>query len=169
MKVLKCCLWKKACTVPNVDHNFETLHFDPLNLGTLSLEKNTNSDKSYFGDYLNNLKTEYVFQDKFISHLKTINKSHFSIMHHNIRSINKHSDKFKRFLSHLMFLIKVTCSCQTWITGHSNINIGLRNYILMTLNHQKNRKGRAACIFVHDFVSFPIKGDLEISHDTAKF
>ena len=74
---------------PNVEQNFDTLRFNLLNLKTVSLDENVNPDKSYSGDYLNNLKTEYFCQDEIISHLKTKDKNNFSMMHHDIRSINK--------------------------------------------------------------------------------
>ena len=69
------------------------------------------------------------------------------------------------FSLQLEFPFKVICSCQTWITGYSNVNTDLRDYIVITLNCQKKCKGGGVCISVHDSVSFQIRGDLDISDE----
>lgn len=82
--------------VSNIDHNFETLRFYPLNFETVSLQEIINPDKSYFGDYLNERKTEYFCQDEIKHHLNTIDTHCFSILHHNI-IVKRDVDNFKSF------------------------------------------------------------------------
>ena len=70
--------------VPNVEHTFNTLNFNPLIFETILFDENVDPNKNNFGDYLNDFKTNFFYQNEIISNLNPIDTNHFSTLHYNI-------------------------------------------------------------------------------------
>ena len=73
-----------------------------------------------------------------------------SVLHLNIRSINKNFENFKMFLSNLNFSFSVICFSETWLNDSNvdNSNYELLNYV--SLHQIRNHyKGGRVSVYVH--------------------
>ena len=75
---------------------FENLAFNPVNLETVLLSEVVDPDENLFEKSLADLGTKYFFPETLPDYFQNNNKD-FSILHLNIRSLQKHFDDFKRF------------------------------------------------------------------------
>ena len=66
-------------------------------------------DENLFKESLVDLDTKYFFPEMLPDYFQNTNNKDFSILCLNIRSLQKHFDDFKSFLSHLNFIFKVIC------------------------------------------------------------
>ena len=74
-----------------------------------------------------------------------------SVLHLNIRSINKNSENFKMFLLNLNFNFSIICFSETWLNDSNvdNSNYELPNYVSVhqIRNHYK-RGGVSVYMFI---------------------
>ena len=92
-------------------------------------------------------------------------KSDFSVLHVNIRSINKNFETFENFCCKLSCTFSVICFSETWATDNSicnDSNFQIENH---TVLHQVRESGRGGGIttFVHKEVYFRPRIDLSIN------
>ena len=98
------------------------------------------------------LDTQYLMPDKFKINFIDFSKNSFSVLHLNIRSINKNFEAFTEFYSKLNHIFSVICFSETW-ASEENINknstFELKNYNVI---HQvrNSRKAGGLCIFIHE-------------------
>ena len=79
------------------------------------------------------------------------NNKDFSILHLNIRSLQKHFSDFKSFLLHLNFLSKVICLSKTWLHDPKHAaSFTLIKYQVINLYRQNGRSEGGVCIFIHE-------------------
>ena len=65
----------------------------------------------------------------------------FFIIHWNIRSLQKHFDDFKSFISHLNFTFKVICLSEGWLHDVKHAaSFDLSNYQMINLYRQNARQ-----------------------------
>ena len=110
--------------------NFENLKYDPLeNPGNILFDNSSDSDLRFCNTNIQNPNTPYILPlQKFLGDDKDEN---VSVLHLNIRSINKDFGNFKMFLSNLNFSFSIICFSETWLND-SNIdssNYKLPNYV----------------------------------------
>ena len=78
---------------------------------------------------LADLDTKYFFLETLPNYFQNTNNKDFSILRLNIRSLQKHFDDFKSFLSHLNFTFKVISFSETWHHDAKHAaNFNLSNY-----------------------------------------
>ena len=88
--------------------NFETLKCNISNESNDILLNNAyDPDLNFFSKNVKNLDTVYVLPEDFHGSLEKPVTSYFSILHLNIRSIKKHFENFKTFLSSLDFTFSI--------------------------------------------------------------
>ena len=92
---------------------FENLAFNPVNLETVLLSEVVDPDENLFKESLANLDTTYFFPETSLDYFQNTNNKDFSILHLNIRSLQKHFDDFKDFLWHLNFTFIIICLSET--------------------------------------------------------
>ena len=97
------------------------------------------------------LTQDISIQTKFVKVFECLCKNGFSVLHVNIRSINKNFETFKNFYSKLNCTFSVICFSETWATDNSicnDSNFQIENY---TVLHQvrESRRGGGLSIFVH--------------------
>ena len=85
------------------DINFETMFFNPFSTKECILDNDHDPDVNFYHD-VSMLDTQYLMPDKFKTNFKDFSKNSFSVLHLNIRSINKHFD-FTEFYSKLNYLV----------------------------------------------------------------
>ena len=102
------------------------------------------------------LDTQYLMPDKFKTSFEDFSKNSFSVLHLNIKSINKNFEAFSEFYSKLNHVFSVICFSETW-AREENINknstFQLKNYNVI---HQVGnfRKGGGLCIFIHESLCY---------------
>ena len=128
------------------------------------LSEVVDSDENLFKESLADLDTKYFFPETLPDYFQNTTNKDFSILHLNIRSLQKHFDDFKSFLSHLNFTFKVTCLSETWLhDAKLAASFNLSNYKIISLHRQNGRATRGVCIFIHESIDFKETKDLSIS------
>ena len=143
---------------------FENLAFNPVNLEIVLLKENL------FKESLTDLDTKYFFPETLPDYFQRTTNKNFSILHLNIRSLQKHFDVFKSFLSHLNFIFKVICLSKTWLhdAKHAaSLNLS-NNYQMVNLHQQNGWEGGGACVFIHESIDFKERKDLSISKNDSE-
>ena len=90
----------------------------------------------------------------------------FSILHLNIRSLNKNIEHLKTFLAKLGFGFQIICLTESWYFADAcNKNIyGQPGYT--SVHHVRNYGQRGEiCIFLHDPIIFKLRPDLSINNE----
>ena len=109
------------------------------------------------------------FQRNFHQLLDNKNTTSVSILHLNIRSINKNFDSFELFLSSLNYCFSVICFSETWLNDRNvdNSNYKLPNYSSI---HQirTHSRGGGVPIYIHKDFEFKIRNDLSINCKDAE-
>ena len=108
--------------------------------------------------------------DKFKTNFKDFSKISFSVLHLNIRSINKNFEAFTEFYSKLNHIFSVIFFSETW-ASEENINknstFQLKNYKMI---HQikNSRKGGGLCIFIHEALCYKLRKYLSINSEAIE-
>ena len=93
--------------------------------------------------------------DKFKTSFKHFSKNSFSVLHLNIRSINKTFEGFSEFYSKLNHVFSVTCFSETW-ASEENINknstFQLKNYnVVHQVRNLAKEEGYVYLFMSHEF------------------
>ena len=101
--------------------NFESLKYSLLNDNhNILLDSFCDPDLNFLKNNIRNLDTKYLLPEPFHNFLYNSTTDWFSILHLNIRSIQKNFEKFKLFLSSLDFSFSVICFSETWFDDLDN-------------------------------------------------
>ena len=97
-------------------------------------------------------------------------KNGFSVLHVNIRSINKNFETFKNFYSKLNCTFSVICFSETWATDNSicnDSNFQIENYTVLHQVRESGRGGRLS-IYMHKETYFKPRTDLFINSNDVE-
>ena len=78
------------------DINFESMFFNPFSTKECIVDNDHDPDVNFYHD-VSMLDTQYLMPDKFKTNFKDFSKNSFSVLHLNIRSINKNFKAFTEF------------------------------------------------------------------------
>ena len=114
--------------------------------------------------------TKYFNPNEIREGFECLCENGFSVLHVNIRSINKNFERFKSFYSKLNCTFSVICFSETCATDNSicnGSNFQIENY---TILHQvrESGKGGELTIFVHKEVYFKPRTDLSINSNDVE-
>ena len=131
--------------------SFESLSYKPFSVdGNLTVNAEVDPDVNFFQNF-SSLDTQYFNIDDTRTFVNNnISSNSFSVLHINIRSLQKNFEKFQEFFKTLNFNFSVVCLSETWcddsLDSTKNSNYRLRGYKSF---HQTRggRKGRGLCIF----------------------
>ena len=90
------------------DTNFESMFFNPFTTKECFVDNGHDPDVNFYHG-VSMLDTQYLTPDKFKTNFKEISKNSFSVLHLNIRSINKNLEAFSEFYSKLNHVFSVIC------------------------------------------------------------
>lgn len=132
--------------------NFENLEFNPFQTNeTLLLNDENDPDLNFYNCTLSkNTNTKYYSpnSDNIFAHAKN---DSFSILHLNIRSMQKNFDSFKQFLHTLNFRFKIICLTETWCRDEdikNNSNFQLCNYsVIHQIRNSKQGGWWRVCVY----------------------
>ena len=102
------------------DINSESIFFNPFSTKKCFVDNDHDPDVN-FHHHVSMLDTQYLVPDKFKTNSKDFSKNSFSVLHLNIRSINRNFEAFTEFYSKLNHAFNVICFSETW-TSEENIN-----------------------------------------------
>lgn len=100
--------------VMNPDNSaFENLAFNPVDIKNVLLIEVGDFYENLFKEPLVDLDTKYLYPQTLSDYFQSNTNKDFSVLNLNIRSLKKHFDYFKSFLSHLNFTFKTICLSET--------------------------------------------------------
>ena len=101
---------------------------------------------------------------------KDFSKNSFSVLHLNIRSINKNFEAFTEFYSKLNHIFSAICFPQTW-ASEKNINKNstyqLKNYNVIHQVRNSCKVG-GSCIFINESFCYKLRKNLSINSEAIE-
>ena len=145
------------------DINFESMFLNPFSTRECIVDNDHDPDVNFYHD-VSMLDTQYLMPDKFKTNFKDFSKNSFSVVHLNIRSINKNFEVFTEFYLKLNYIFSVICFSETWASEENiskNSTFQLKNYNVF---HQVRNscKGGGLYIFIHEPLCYKLRKDLSI-------
>ena len=131
--------------------NFENLSYNPfLNRNKILLNDNLDPDEHFYNDEMfEKINANYFSIETIQTKLKNLSaNSSFSVLHLNIRSLNRNFENLKLFLHTCGYEFGIICLTETWCTNESflaNSNFQLPNYNAVHFGRE-NKKGGGVCI-----------------------
>ena len=145
--------------------NFENLKYDPLeNSGNILFDNSSDPDIHFYNTNIQNLNTPYILPEELQNFLGDDKDENVSVLHLNIRSINKNLENFKMLLSNLNCSFSIICFSETWLNDSNvdNSNYQLSNYVGV-LQIRKHYKRGGISVYIHKNFEFKIRNDLSIN------
>ena len=127
-------------------------------------DSNQNPDVNFHHN-ISSLESNYLSPSKIDKNFQNFSKESFSVLHLNIRSMNKNFEAFQDFYKSLNTKFSIICLTETW-ANDSDINhnslFQLEGYIPV---HQirKSRQGGGIVIFIRDSLLYKLRNDLSIN------
>ena len=148
--------------------SFEKLKFDPFGLNNNVLVKNlSDPDINFFNENnIQNLDTPYFDITEAKASLETMGSNSFSILHLNIRSMNKNFENFKTFLFETCHTFSMICLTETWLTDDAFKNISnyhLNDYTGIHFERKTGSAGGGVCVYIRKTLMFKNRIDLSVS------
>ena len=118
--------------------NFENLKYDLLgNSGNILFENSSDPDLHFYNTYIQNLNTHYILPEALQKFLGDEKHQNVSVLHLNIKSINKNFDNFKMFLLNPNLSFSIICFSEKWLNDSNEDN---SNYEFQLCQCTANRK-----------------------------
>ena len=141
--------------------------FDSITFRTFDFERILNNDSQDPDETFNAFSfkdSQYFTPEESTRNLNHFDKSSFSVLHLNIRSLQKNFDSLFNLLMTLKFKFKVICITETWSSDNS-INLNLFKLPQYKSIHQVRRtgKGGGIAVFLHESLTFNVRHDLSVS------
>ena len=122
------------------------------------------NDINFFNDKLQEIDSPYFSVENFKTVSKQLNGDKFSILHLNIRSLNKNIDNLRDFLASVKGKFSVIVLAESWCDEAANKTslLDLENYNSVHKT-RKNKKGGGICIYIHKSIHFKVRNDVVYS------
>ena len=104
--------------------NFESKLFS---FQSVLFSDNNDPDKKFFNDKLQEIDSPYFSLENFTTISEKLNRNNFSLLHLNIRSLNKNIDDFREFLASFKgsfsVIVLTECWCDETAINNSLLNL----------------------------------------------
>ena len=145
--------------------NFENRKYDPLeNSGNNIFDNSSDPDLHFYNNNIQNLSTPYLLPKELQRFLGDDKDESVSVLHLNIRSIDKNFENFEMLLLNLNFSFSIICFSETCL-NHSNVdnsNYELPNYV--SIHQIRNHyKGGGVSVYIHKNFKFKIRNNPSIN------
>ena len=137
---------------------FELLNFNPFIVNDSLNDTSQDPDVNFFHDNVSLLDPDYISPDNFSGIFKDFAENSFSVLHLNIRSLNKNFESFAELYKLLSFKFSIICFSETW-SNDENLS---KNSLLLNEN-KKYRRGGGVAIFVHESLCYTKQNNLCIN------
>ncbi|XP_065675816.1 uncharacterized protein LOC136092023 [Hydra vulgaris] len=151
--------------IKNKTIDFETVRFNVFEIANNILN---DADTQIFQTY--NFNSRYFETETFKTELEAY-KNNFTIIHINIRSINKNFDKLKHFLIDCNYSFSMICLTETWCSDESiqnNSNFQIPNYKLLSSERKAYKKGGGIATYVRNDQVIKVRKDHSISNPDSE-
>ncbi|XP_065673886.1 uncharacterized protein LOC136090837 [Hydra vulgaris] len=104
----------------------------------------------------------------FFKIINDINSEKIRILHINIRSLSKNNENFRHFLEETKNIFNIICVTETWCSTYElekNSNFHLKNFELVSLERQTNKRGGGVLIYVKENFAYKVRIDLSVSDE----
>ena len=149
------------------DPLFENLHFNPFDFEPILLDRNQDPDEHFFESLKN--KCSYFTPSELKVSLENTHEQQksFSIISFNIRSMKKHFEEFRDFLTDINYEFSVICLTETWCLDdpRNESLFKLNNYTSIHQARKGERNGGGTCIFIHNSLCFNERVDLCVNNN----
>ena len=98
----------------STEGHFEKQIFNPFDFQKVLIDEVNDPDINFFNDKSEIVDSSYFSIDEFNSTSKKLLKNYFSILHINIRSLNKNFKKLREYLSLVKRDFSVVALTKTW-------------------------------------------------------
>ena len=129
--------------------SFQSLCFNPFPVKDSLNDTNQDPDVNFYND-ISSVETSYLSPCEANNKLKSFTSKTFSILHLNIRSVNKNLEAFREFCESLDINFSIICFSETWANDSNFDKNSLFQIEGYNPIHQirKNHKGGGIAIFV---------------------
>ena len=152
--------------------SFESQSFNPFSVNGDFKDNDQDPDVNFCPTHISSLDTSYYIPNELNENLENFQQKSFSVLHLNIRSMNKNFESFREILDSLNLLgfsFSAICLSETWCQPHktSNSNLQIPDYVSL---HQirKNCRGGRLCIFLLESIFYIVRDDLAVSSNAIK-
>ena len=157
-------LFRSSSTVNEVNYdsltNFDESVVNHINSSAEELELDFNFDDPASYNF-----TKYITNHQFHDIVKDFENDTFSLLHVNIRSLNKHFDDLKLFLDNpTENPFSVIGLTETWVNQDLNQPYSLSDYDFVVKNRQ-NRIGGGVALYVHTKYNYIVRDEISLSND----
>ena len=121
------------------DINFKSLSYNPFSIHKSSINSEHDPDINFYQD-ISSLETHYCNPNDFKNNFQSFLKDSFSVLHFNIRSMNKNFESFKEFDAKTKFKFSIVCFSETWVDDISfskNLSFKIREDL--SINYDANQ------------------------------
>ena len=114
------------------------------------------------------IPSKYVTVDQFKDYTKSFSQSIFSMLHLNIRSINKHFDELQILLDNQnKQQISVIGLTETWLSFDVNLPYALNGYEFI-VNNRVNRTGGGVAFYLSEKFEFNVCDELNVMNEIVE-
>ena len=148
---------------------FENQTFNVFNTENLLLNDSFDPD-SNFSNTHGFTNTTYFTRKSLKAMIKENNGISFSVLHLNIRSLNKNFESLKNLLVEINFCFEVICITESWCSDdpHTNNNYQLPNYVSIHQGRKNGKTGSFITIFIHKGLIYNIRHDLSVNDEDTE-
>ena len=151
--------------------SFEYLFYKPFWVdGNLTVNAELDPNVNFFQSISSLDTNSFNIDDtkRFIN--SNISWNSFSVLHINIRGMQKILEKFQEFFKTLKFNFSTACLSETWcdsLDSTKNSNYRLHGY--KSLHQTRDgHEGGGLCIFKHNTLSYKMRSDSNMTSDTIE-
>ena len=126
------------------NEDFENILFNPFNSQNILSDENNDPDINFFNQKSEAVNLSYYNVDKFNSSSQNLLKNSFSVLHINIRIMNKNVEKVREYLSHVKGNFSIIGLPGTWCSddkADKNSLWQLPNYTAIHQIRNSDQKG----------------------------
>ena len=123
------------------------------------IDEGNDPDINFFNDKSETVDTPYFNADEFNSSSDKLLKNSFSILHINIRSLNKNFEKLREYLCLVKRDFSVAYLTETWCNDEKatqNSLLQLPNYTPIHQIRKNGQRGGGVVLYVHNSLNFKI-------------
>ena len=152
--------------------NFENILFNLFDSQNVLSDENNDPDINFFNKKSEVVNSPYYNVDKFYSSSQNLLKNSFSVLHINIRSMNKNFEKLREYLSHAKGNFSVIILTETWCNDDEtdkNSLWQLPNYTAIHQIRNSGQKGGGIALYVHNSLNYKIPKNKNINNNDKMF
>ena len=156
------------CSNNTSEENFENYFFNPFDFQEILSDDGSDPDLNFFNDQFEAVNSPYFTIEEFSSSSQNLLKNSFSILHINIRSLNKNFEKLLGYLSVVKGEFSIIALTETWCNddkADKNSLWQIPNYTPIHQIRKNGQKGGGVALYIHNNFNFKIHKKENINSD----